>query len=111
VKDDLTADGYEIWHDKDRISGGDAFAAEIEFCLVPMEIGIRIRSSLSRPDASYYRCDDSPCDVQERAYATRVLRWGNSPTWGTPTARMASWSCQGWRTKFMAVPMRLWRQA
>ncbi len=30
VKEDLAADGYEIWHDKDRISGGDAFTAEIE---------------------------------------------------------------------------------
>jgi hypothetical protein len=30
---------------------------------------------------------------------------------GTPTARMASRSCQGWRTKFMADPMRLRRQA
>ncbi len=30
VKEDLAADGYEIWHDRDRISGGDAFAAEIE---------------------------------------------------------------------------------
>ncbi len=43
-----------------------------EFCLVPMEIGIRIRSSLSRPDAPYHRRDDSPCDGRERAYATRV---------------------------------------
>src|SRR3984957_1964441 len=35
----------------------------------------------------------------------------NSATWRTPTARMASRICQGWRTKFMADPMRLWRQA
>jgi DNA-binding transcriptional ArsR family regulator len=43
-----------------------------ECCLLQMEIGIRIRSSLSRPDAHYYRRDDSPCDGRERGYATRV---------------------------------------
>ena len=43
-----------------------------EFCLVQMEIAIRIRSSFSRPDAPYHRCDDSPCDGRQRAYATRV---------------------------------------
>ena len=51
------------------------------------------------------------CDVWKRAYATRVQRWGNPPTWETPTARLAIRSCQGWRTKFMAAPMRPWRQA
>ena len=42
-----------------------------EFCLVPREIGIRIRPSLSRPDAPYHRRDDSPCDGRERGYARR----------------------------------------
>ena len=36
---------------------------------------------------------------------------GQPPTWATLTARMASSSCQGWRTMFMADPMRLRRQA
>ena len=30
LKADLKSDGWECWHDKDRISGGDAFTAEIE---------------------------------------------------------------------------------
>jgi len=30
LKDDLAADGWDVWLDKDRISGGDAFTAEIE---------------------------------------------------------------------------------
>jgi hypothetical protein len=43
-----------------------------EFCFVPMERGIRIRSSLSRPDAPCHRRDDAPCDGRQRGYATRV---------------------------------------
>jgi transposase len=43
-----------------------------EFCLVPMEIVIRIRSSFSRPDAHYHRCDDLPCDGRRGGYAARV---------------------------------------
>ncbi len=30
LKADLCAHGWEVWHDKDRICGGDAFTAEIE---------------------------------------------------------------------------------
>jgi hypothetical protein len=30
LKGDLQADGWQVWHDMDRISGGDAFTAEIE---------------------------------------------------------------------------------
>jgi hypothetical protein len=29
LKADLQTDGWEVWQDRDRIEGGDAFAAEI----------------------------------------------------------------------------------
>jgi hypothetical protein len=49
-------------------------------------------------------------DAPEEAERVLAIFAGNPPTWGTPTARMAIRSCQGWRTKFMADPMGLWGQ-
>jgi hypothetical protein len=69
-----------------------------EFCLVPMEMAIRIRSSLSCPDAPYHRRDDSPCDGRERGYATRVQRWAIRRPRGRPPRR--------WRAGFARAGKR-----
>ena len=55
-----------------RLAEGRRTRPGREFGFVPMEIAIRIRSSLSHPDAPYHRGDDSPCDGGERGYATRM---------------------------------------
>ena len=62
LKADLTSDGWEVWHDKDRISGGDAFTAEIEegirWCDVMIAVTVRRflqkRSTFSRRPRSTF---------------------------------------------------------
>ncbi len=64
LKDDLRADGWDIWHDKDRISGGDAFTAEIEdgirWCDVLLALmGPHSTRRANDPDSNDHR--DSIC--------------------------------------------------
>jgi anti-anti-sigma regulatory factor len=64
LKDDLRADGWDIWHDRDRISGGDAFTAEIEegirWCDVLLALmGPHSTRRANDPDSSDHR--DSIC--------------------------------------------------